>query len=137
MKRFFYIIIAILFSASSLNAQTTSGKDFWLTFGNNMYLSTISVDLQIRIVGGDQPTSGDIYFTNLDTYVHFDILAQQVFTYSLNNTEKQAVYNDVQGTSNRSIHITTIEHSVTVYALNQSSLTMDATNVLPIAALGT
>ena len=50
--------------------------------------------------------------------------------------EKQAATCKGTAISNFSVHITSSE-SVTVYALNQSYRTTDATNVLPITALGT
>ena len=139
MKRIYCFLITILLFISAiypLQAQTTGGKKFWLTFGNNAGYSYNTLDLQIRIVGGDAPTSGTIEFTDLGTSIPFSVLAQQVYTYSLDNTEKQAVYNGVAGKSNRSIHITT-NNPVTVYALTQHTATTDATNVLPVTALGT
>ena len=57
MKNIFYLTIALLLSISSIKAQDTNGTDFWLTFGRNVYLTSNDVDLQIRIVGGNQPTS--------------------------------------------------------------------------------
>jgi len=134
MKRVFYFIIVLLLSVSSIWAQGFEGRDFWLTFGQNSSGSHLLVNLQIRIISGNEPTTGIIYFTNLDTEVHFDIGAQEVFPYPLDNTEKQAVYNTMMGISNCSIHITT-NHPVTVYALNQLSASTDATNILPVKAL--
>ena len=131
-------------SSSSISAQnSTSGTDFWLTFGQlynfappyNWYEL---VNFQIRIVNGNAPTEGTIYFTNLDTHVDFSIPAHQVYDYTLNETEKVAVYNATMGVSNKSIHITT-DHQVSVSAFicemvfGQSG---DATNVLPSTTLG-
>jgi len=118
--------------------QTVEGTEFWLTFGANAVdgHSLSEVDLQIRIVSGASPATGTIHFTNLGTSVDFNIPARQVYTYNLNNAQKQAVYNTKMEKSNRSIYITSNE-SVTVYALNQLVATTDATNVLPVTALGT
>ena len=145
MKRKIYIIVAfILFSVSSLQAQTTEGTEFWLTFGANGAgdgaLPNL-VDLQIRIVAKDHQTNGTIFFTNLNTYVDFEIGAKQVYTYILSEIEKAAVYNSPIGNNysvitHYSAHITTTM-PVTVYALNQGLSSTDATNVLPVTALGT
>jgi hypothetical protein len=126
--------------AKGLYAQgaSTQGTDFWLTFGSNMSNSANSVDLQIRIVGSETAATGTIRFTALTgaaSTVTFSVAAGEVFTYGLNTTQKQAAYNTTAGASNYSIHITS-SSPVAVYALNQTSATTDATNVLPVAALG-
>ena len=143
MKRNLYVwaiaaLITVFISLpgiSQIRAQTAAGTDFWLTFGKNLNRTTVDVDLQIRIVGGDLRTKGTIYFTELDTAVSFTIPPQNIFTYTLNNTEKRAVYNTTMGTSTLSAHIAT-DYPVTVYALNQSLATTDATNIFPETTLG-
>ena len=138
MKRALYILLIIIFflpGVSSVRAQTAAGKDFWLTFGKNLNRAAVDVDLQIRIVGGDLRTKGSIYFTELDTAVAFTIMPQTIYTYHLNETERQAVYNTTMGTSTLSIHIDT-DNPVTVYALNQALATADVTHIFPETALG-
>ena len=143
MKPQFSKIIASLLLLSSsflLSAQDdTRGKDFWLTFGRNEVSTDFpnaEINLQIRIVGSELATTGTIHFTDLGTAVPFSIAAGQVYTYNLSNIEKQAAScNGTQGISNFSVHITSSE-PVTVYALNQSYRTTDATNVLPVTAFG-
>ena len=138
MKTKLIISTSVLFFTcifSSAYAQLdTKGTDFWLTFGLND--DGRPCDLQIRIVGNEQPTTGTIYFTDISTPILFSIAAGEVFTHNLNATEQAAVINTVTGTTNRSVHITSDE-PVTVYALNQALRTTDATNVLPVTALGT
>ena len=143
MKSKFIIFIAVLplLCSLSLNAQVdTRGTDFWLTFGKNAKVFSSEVDLQIRVVSGAQSTiTVNMYFTGLTgtaASVSFSVSAGQVYTYPLNDVQKKAVYNETTGTSNKSIHITT-SAPVSVYALNQLIYTTDATNVLPISALGT
>ena len=134
----FFITIALIISAiSSLQAQTTEGTDFWLTFGqNNTSVLPTNLDLQIRIVAKDHRTNVTVFFTHLGTSVDTVIEARQVYTHILTQTEKSAVYNSNTGTTNFSVHLTT-DMPVTVYALNQISASADATNILPITALGT
>jgi len=152
MKRI--CIFLLLFSslcAHLARAQNTEGTDFWLTFGEN-YLHTLNsilnatepdydlekLSLQIRIVSGEFPTSGKIYFTDLNICEPFDMGAQEVFTYTLPDfVYKNAVYNNQEGVSYRTIHITSDNHPITVYALNQTNVSTDATAILPVPVLGT
>jgi hypothetical protein len=135
---FFIIILLLMQSIFSLQAQTTSGTDFWLTFGRNIQSPYTSVDLQICIVGGNAPTEVTIAFTDPGIpSVSFLLSPQEVYIHNLTPTQKQAVYNTVQGKTNKSIHITTkFNHPVTAYALNQFEYSTDATNILPVTALG-
>jgi hypothetical protein len=93
--------------------------------------------MQIRIVGGSQTTAVSIYFTNLGVPpIEHNMLPYEVYTYSLDLTQKAAAYNFAMGKTNNSIHITT-SNSVTVFALINYGSHSDVTNVLPVTALGT
>ena len=124
-------------SVSAINAQDTKGTDFWLTFGRNSNKIYNEVDLQIRIVGGDVKTHVILEFTGLSApNDEFDVSPQQVYTYPLSPAQKQAVYNEIADKSNKSIHVTS-DNAITAYAVNLCESTTDATNILPITALGT
>ena len=74
-SRVVVIITVLMLHALSLFAQDdTRGTDFWLTFGRNE-ISTdnpnATINMQIRIVGSELPTTGNIYFTNLGYSVPF------------------------------------------------------------------
>ena len=138
-KIYLFILFIFLLSTITTQAQTTAGTEFWVTFGQSNVSPYNWVDLQIRIVCGNKPTTGTIYFTNSGDSIHFTMSAYQVNTYLLNDAQKQAVYNTVMGISNYSIHITSME-PINVYAMNsgiQSGHLRDATNILPVTALGT
>jgi len=142
-KKVTYFLITIFLSTLiSLQAQTTEGTEFWLTFGKIDYVTTeySYIHLQIRIVAKDHQTTGTIFFTNIDTYIDFEIEAMQVYTYNLSEAEKAAVYNAYQTSpsgNNLSVYITS-NMPVTVYAMNRfNNLSYDVTNVLPVTALGT
>ena len=137
MKKIYYFIIALfLFCFSSLQAQTTEGTEFWLTFGQNGVTTIpVNVDLQIRIVSKKNPTTGTIHFTNLGDSVSFSMGAYEVFTHPLDNIQKEAVYNTTIEKNNKTVHINSSE-PVKVYALNQLSASTDATNIFPIEVLG-
>ena len=153
MKRVVYLMMvpALLFSSVlSAYAQNMLGTEFWLTFGQNVNITTPNssffdenIDLQVRIVGGASPTTGSIHFTRLGTSINFNIAPEQVYTYNLSSAEKLAVYNTLTDPwsstieiSNRSIRITSDE-PVVVFALNQAFRSADATNILPTTVLGT
>ena len=132
------MIAATLFFQSilSIQAQNTEGTEFWLTFGDNFTAPFSTVNLQIRIVTKNHQTTGKIHFTNLGTFEEFIIPANQVYTYPLNTIEKQAVYNQTIGKSNRTIFIETSK-PVTAFAMTQVPGSTDATNILPVTAIGT
>jgi len=142
MKKSFYVLLIATLSllcVSSAQGQNTEGTEFWLTFGKNGNVNMPSTYMifQIRIVGGSLATTGTIYFTSLDEYIDFDIEPYGVYNYVLNITQMAAVYNVVMGKTNFSIHINT-SYSVSVYAFNYiPNISYDATNVLPVKALGT
>jgi len=98
IRRLLRLLLAVAFffqSIFSLQAQNTEGKEFWITFGQ---ISDFSIapdfDMQIRIVGGHETTTGKILFTDLGISHNFIVNPNQIYTYVLNNDEKIAVYND-------------------------------------------
>ena len=139
MKTIQTILIAAALLTQSiylLQAQSTEGTKFWLTFGQNGSNPNNIPDLQIRIAAKDHSAIGRIHFTNLGTYKDFDIQARQTYTYPLSSTEATSVYNTTMGIFNKSICITSSD-PVSVYAMNQHPATADATNILPVTVLGT
>ena len=140
MKKIYYSIITLLLLCFfSLQAQTTEGKEFWLTFCRIVVnpINLPGFDFQIRIVAGPHPTTGTIYFTNLNNdSITFNIGSNEVYDYALNIDQRQAVYNYDMGISDRSVHITSNEQ-VAVYILSCRYYVCDATNILPVTELGT
>ncbi|MCL2311986.1 MAG: IgGFc-binding protein, partial [Firmicutes bacterium] len=134
-KRICINLFAIfLLNFFSTHAQNTEGTEFWLTFGKN--LDRPPSGIQISIICGEHPTTGTIYFTNLGTSVNFNIEARSAYFYKLNDAEMEAALNMTTGITNYSVHITS-NKPVTVYAMNRAIYSTDATNVLPVTALGT
>jgi len=84
--RFFLITLALFtFFNSSIQAQTTEGTDFWVTFGDSNFLmipeTADAFDFRIRIVGGNEPTLGTIFFTALGTSIPFSMAPYEIYTY--------------------------------------------------------
>ena len=101
--KYLLITITLLFSnISYIQAQSTEGKDFWLTFGSLGFGSSDMLDMQIRIVGGNLKTEVNIYFTNLGTSVQFEIDPYEVFTHNLDTVQRAAAHNTVTGGDHQS-----------------------------------
>ncbi|MCL2167907.1 MAG: hypothetical protein FWH59_02140, partial [Lentimicrobiaceae bacterium] len=152
MKKFYLFLLSIfLLNVFSVNAQSTDGTDFWLTFGKNWREGTSTANPpgenntivvpRIRIVSKDLVTEVQIVFTNLsatspDRVISRTLQPRSAETIALNTNQKNAAYLTSSGTSSLSIHITS-DHPITAYALNQCNKSADATNILPVPALGT
>jgi hypothetical protein len=92
MKAISYFLITtvlLIQSISSLQAQNTEGKEFWLTFGQlQTFLPNSSfIEIRIRIVNGNKPSTVTVYFTNLNASEQFNLNAYEVYTFSLNKPE--------------------------------------------------
>ena len=153
MKKFYiYFIAFFMLSITSLSAQNTDGTDFWLTFGKNWRDGSANVVPRIRIVTKDYPlTHVEIEFTELPASSPYkkktqDIPARTPWEYAIDNTndptgvQKAACYVTTSGTDTYTINYKTIkitsDHPITVYALNQCTMSADATNLLPEPTLG-
>ena len=131
-----FIVTLTLLCTVSLQAQvSTSGKDFWFSFGSNYYdaFQGTSLQFQFRIVT-TKNTQATITFTQTGEVMSLSLSANTVYTYDLTPAQKQAVYSNVTGKSSKSIHIQTDEN-VSVYAINTVYLVTDATIILPTGAL--
>ena len=146
------IIFLVLLCRFSLHAQKdTKGTEFWLTFARvsitkenpTSFGEPDTINLQIRITTGNQAATGTIYFTALNDSISFSVAAWSVFTHELTLSQIYAAcyeipseYATTWNKSNNSVRITS-DNPIAVYALNQRTATTDATNVLPLTALGT
>jgi hypothetical protein len=133
------ITVLCVLAGNIIYAQTTQGKDFWLSFGQNggNAANNPKLDLQVRIVASEK-TEVSLTFNSLPkANRNITIPAAGIHTLSLSNDEKDAVYMTVNGSKlKKSLHITS-DKPVSVYALNNYPFASDATNVLPTNVLGT
>jgi hypothetical protein len=116
--------------------NSSLGKDFWLSFGMSGNATSKSVALQVKIVAAQDATV-KFTFTNINTTTTINaISAGTTYLLTLNEAQKQAVYPALYNeTSNKSLHIESTG-DIAVYAINNLSGATDATNILPITALG-
>jgi hypothetical protein len=113
----------------------TQGKDFYVSFGQNYDRALASVTMQVRIVAQKTTTVEFTYKNSPALNTSFTVFAGSVYTHNLTAYEKAAVYSNTTGTSDKSLRIQSTE-PISVYALNQSFQTTDATFVLPVDVLG-
>jgi gliding motility-associated-like protein len=134
MKRYVYIMI-FAFCGGSLTAQhTTQGRDFWISFGDNGESFYSTLTFQVRIVT-KKTTKVTFGFTNLGTSSAVTLDAGSVYTYNLSDEEKQAVYSNTDGITDKSLHVESDE-DISVYAINLAERSTDATAILPVQSLG-
>ena len=134
-KNLFYLFTLLFLSIVSIQAQTTAGKEFWVTYGGNHY-STAEPYLLIRLASHDAPATGTIYFNSLGISVPFNIPAKQIFTHTLTASQAYAIINTMLGISDRSIHITS-DTPISVYTIGQGHSAATITHILPVTALET
>ncbi|GHU59166.1 hypothetical protein FACS189411_15680 [Bacteroidia bacterium] len=137
MKRIILLTLLALCSlpACLFSQVTTSGTDFWVSFGSNNNRVIGSINLQVRIVAS-KTTDVTFTFTETSTSNTVNVPAGTVYTRVLTADEKASVYTTTTTTSNKSLRIQSTE-PVSAYTLNLSSATTDATNLLPVNNLGT
>lgn len=142
------ILLLFVVSNGKLFAQSTQGKDFWVTFGfNGAHLmgrggkqdniESAYLTLQIRIVAVE---SAQVTFTYTEGGSEtISIPAGTVYTKELTKEDKKKVCpsfaEPTNGITSKSLHITSTA-PISVYAFNQYNATTDATNILPTGSLG-
>jgi hypothetical protein len=142
-KKVLWVVIILLgiIHVPVFSQVTTMGTDFWLAFGKNRNKTALEVNLQIRVVA-TKATKVTYTFTYTGSQETREIAAGEVNTFVLSPAQRALVYQPSQGggtssafSSKLSLHIESTE-PVSVFALNQSQCWTDATNLLPVNALG-
>ncbi|MDR2466656.1 MAG: putative Ig domain-containing protein, partial [Prevotellaceae bacterium] len=122
---------------------TTFGRDFWLSYGRNVDLvndnygsgGILELIFQIRFVATENTTVNLEFTKNPALNSSINVSAGQVYTKTLTPAEMKAVHSK-GGRSNSSLHITS-SRDISLYIVNMSQASNDATNVLPLDNLGT
>jgi gliding motility-associated-like protein len=135
IKNYIFVIVLLLFCSYAYGQATTQGKDFWISFGSNFGYPSDSLYFQVRIVA-TYSTNVRLTFTETGDTETISLAAGSVYTRDLSATEKEAVYADWIGVSQKSLHIESDEN-VAVYAINLRRASTDATGILPVNAYDT
>ena len=140
MKQDLYIllslIIAIIIPAgvAAQGQPTTEGKEFWVAFANNAGQNDYdSIYLELKFVA-TKPAKVVGNYSDNNTGETLNIPAG-VKSYKLNNSQKQASYSMQAEKNHKSIHITSDEN-ISVFAMNQSIYSADASAILPTSTYG-
>jgi gliding motility-associated-like protein len=111
----------------------TEGKLFFVAFSENIYQNNYSPPRTDLIMTAAQATSGTISNPRTGWSETFTVPANTVLTRNIALTH---AYNSTGETvSNLGLQVTT-ERKISLYASNTESTSSDATNVLPVEALG-
>jgi gliding motility-associated-like protein len=125
------LLILSLLGLNTLKAQSTVGKDFWVTFLPNLCNDTDNLKI---IATGKYSCTGIVTNPRTGWSNSFSITPGCV-TY-INIPSAQAYdYNASEYPINKAIHVTTTD-SISLYASNFEAYTFDVTNVLPTHSLG-
>ncbi|MBQ7489547.1 MAG: gliding motility-associated C-terminal domain-containing protein [Bacteroidales bacterium] len=130
MRKTFILISALIYS-TFLWAQipTTQGTEFWLTF---MYNHSTSATTNL-ILSAKNATTGTVSNPNAGWSTNFSIPAQGRVEVSIPNT--YGYMTSTEQVQNMGILVQSND-TISVYAANYIAYTFDATNILPIQALG-
>jgi hypothetical protein len=129
-------LFAVMMASIPMQAQTTMGKDFYLSVGKNGLATAGSdVAIQVRVVASKATNVTGTFATNSSLNFSFSLAAGDVRTIDLSEAQRNAIYSGATGSSYKSLRIQSTE-SVSVYVLSHTLGLVDATNVLPVTSLG-
>ncbi|MDR2233547.1 MAG: fimbrillin family protein [Tannerella sp.] len=130
--------------------NSTQGKEFWVSYGENYASSSLSNRLELR-VASDVNTTVTLQFTDTLATVSYPVVGGQVTRIDLGAVQfpggiikdmRKFVYLEFPtnstpptGSSTKTLKITSL-NPVSVYAFNTQSATTDATALLPVTAWG-
>jgi len=117
---------------TKMNAQSTVGTDFWVTFLPNHDGSEVNLSL---IAAGSTPCSGTITnpYTNWSTEFEVSVGATTIINIPLSQAYSHNVSDSI---ADIGLHVVTTD-SISLYASNFKAYTFDVTDVLPTSSLGT
>lgn len=133
-KRVRVALLVLLLCAAGMtktNAQSTVGKDFWVTFLPNYDGSDINLSL---IATGSSPCSGTILNPNTNWSTEFEVSVGTTTIIDIPLNEAYS-HNYSDCILNTGLHITSTD-SISLYASNFMEHSFDVTDVLPISSMG-
>ncbi len=126
------LLLCLSIDAAAQQPVSTKGRDFWMGFLNNIAVDP-SDKLQLFIVS-DVPTSGQVSIPGQAWNQAFSVAPNTVTEITIPNAIGETVIGDL--VQAKGVHITSLD-SVSVFAINFSNASADATKVLPTGTLGT
>ena len=143
-KTFFILLLSIIAVMNGLAQNSSnSGTDFYVAFGRNNEVITISgdgssinVQLLLRITAFED-TDVTLSFTDNTTLNEtFFVKAGTMKDYQLSASQVRASYLTGAPVTKKSIHVTAT-NPITLVAVNATNMNMDATLVWPVESYGT
>ena len=133
MKRNLYLLLLLLLGTSPIPAQTTAGRDFWVTLLPNGRQGETSEPM-ISITGNSSFTTGSVSNPNTGWSENFSVEAGQ--TVYVPVPLEEAVEMHLSDTVlNIGLHVTA-KHPVSVCVANYRNATFDTSKALPTHVLG-
>lgn len=138
MKKTLFLCLFLLSAgmlASLAQTPTTQGKAFWLSYMRNGHHGYNANYNNYRLIVSAKEDC-DVVVSNENTNYHdtFHVEAGQV---SMSLIPEASAYNgQTEGVSNKGIYVTSTKE-ISLYIGNESYNSYDASNVLPVPALGT
>ena len=133
MKKNNYLLLFLLLGAMPVFAQTTAGRDFWVTLLPNGSQGNTSEPV-ISITGNGSPTTGSVLNPNTGWSEDFVVDAGQTIYVPI--PLEEAVEMQLSDTVlNIGLHVTA-KHPVSVVVANYRNATFDTSKALPTQTLG-
>ena len=126
----FFMPLFILFMGK-VNAQSTMGTDFWVTFLPNSDDENVTLSL---IAAGARPCTGTVTNPHTSYSQSFSVTPGVTTTVPITKAEAYN-YTGSDCTQNTALHVVTTD-TISLYASNFEEYTFDVTDVLPSQSLG-
>lgn len=126
-----FMCLALSLSSMAQSNTTTQGTDFWLGFMNNTD-NTAPQELSV-FIAGDAPASGTVEVPGQGWSMNYSVTPGTTTTVVIPNNVAEVLTS--QQTENKGVHVTA-STNVSVFAINFTQTSADATKVLPITSLG-
>lgn len=127
----FVFALLFVFSHTGMNAQSTVGKDFWVTFLPNY---DVTVDELSLIAAGNDSCTGVVTNPYTGWSTSFTVVPGAITNIHIPQSEAYS-YHSSDSVKNKVLHVTTTD-SISLYASNFEEYSFDITNVLPTSSLG-
>ena len=130
LRTVLFVLLLCVAGTTKTNAQSTVGKDFWVTFLPN-HDGNVNLSL---IATGSTPCTGTITnpYTNWSTNFEVSVGATTIINIPVNEAYSHYASDFVINTG---LHVVTTD-SISLYASNFKEYTFDVTDVIPTNSLG-